>query len=63
MFRVRICASTLAKIFMAELGKRVIRDKLLDLTRTKTTKFKIQTATLLSIKGFYGVGFFCAIAS
>lgn len=23
MFRVRICASTLAKIFMADLGKRV----------------------------------------
>lgn len=23
VFRVRICASTLAKIFMAELGKRV----------------------------------------
>lgn len=23
MFRVRICASTLAKIFMAELGERV----------------------------------------
>lgn len=25
MFRVRICASTLAKIVMAELGKRVKR--------------------------------------
>lgn len=33
----------------------------MDLTRTKTTKFKIQTATLLSIKGFCGVGFFAQL--
>lgn len=30
----------------------------MELTKTKTTKFKIQTATLLSIKGFSGVGIF-----
>lgn len=31
------------------------------LTRTKTTKFKIQTATLLSRKGSCGVGFFAQL--
>lgn len=33
----------------------------MDLTKTKTTKCKIQTATLLSIKGFLGWGFFAQL--